>query len=79
MRRSALACAAPLLLVLLSLASCGGGRTEGDPAAVDNVLNQAIAREEAERQRLVLEARAREAVRVREMEQNAQNYAETPD
>ena len=71
--------AAALLAPALSLAACGPGDAESDPAAIDAHLNQAIAREEADRRQLVEKARAREAVRDGQMEQNAANYAAAPD
>ena len=71
--------AAALLLSSLLVAGCGRDEPEGDPAAIDAHLNAIVARDDAERARLVTEARAREAVRMREMEQNEQNYAEMPD
>ena len=61
-------------LLLLALASCGGGE-EADPAAIDAHLNQLIKDEAAERRRLVDEARVREAQRTREMEANVANYS----
>ncbi|HEX8528331.1 hypothetical protein [Allosphingosinicella sp.] len=66
----------PILAALLLLpAACGGGEPEADPAAIDNHLNQILAREEADREKLVAEARIREAVRESEMEQDAVNYS----
>ena len=62
-------------LVLLALAGCGRDDENGQAAAVDNHLNQIIAQEEQDRQNLIAEARAREALREREMEAKAANYA----
>lgn len=62
----------------LALASCGSGQPEADPAAVDSHLNQIVANEEAAKERLIEEARDREDVREREMEQREVNQAEPP-
>jgi hypothetical protein len=56
------------------LSGCGGDEAEADPAALDQAFNQIIANDQAERRRLVEEARDREDVRVREMEQRAGGY-----
>jgi hypothetical protein len=58
------------------LSGCGGGEAEADPAALDRAFNQIIANDQAERRRLVEEARDREEVREREMEQRAAGYDE---
>jgi hypothetical protein len=68
-----------LIALATSVSGCGREEPKSDPAAIDAHLKQAVAREEAERQRLVAEARVREEARMHETEQNAQNYAETPD
>ena len=67
------------LLLTLAAAGCGRGEPEPDNAAIDYTLNQLIANDEAEKQQLVEEARAREDVRENEMEQREDNYTETPD
>jgi len=61
--------------MVLGLAGCGGDDENGQAAAVDNHLNQILAQEEQDRQNLIADARAREAVREREMEAKAANYA----
>jgi hypothetical protein len=71
--------AAALLLSSLLVAACGSGEPKGDPAGIDATLNSLTARDEAEKANLIAAARAREEVREREMEQNAQNYQATPD
>ena len=69
------------LLIAAALAAPGCGRSEPapDPAALDAHFNNMIAEEEAERRRLIEEARDREDVRENEMEQRERNYAEAPD
>lgn len=62
-----------------ALQGCGDDGPKPDPAAVDAHLNRLIADEERERQRLVAAARAREAVRMRDTESNAQNSSEASD
>ena len=74
-RGGAMAVAAFALL----LASCGSGEAEADPQAVDAHLNRIVERDEAERRRLVEEARTREDVREREMEQRSGNDGEAAD
>lgn len=62
---------------LISLASaCGNDNSEPDNAVLDAHFNKIIADEEAERSRLVEEARDREDVREKEMEERSENYAE---
>lgn len=56
------------------LSGCGGDEAEADPAALDQAFNQIISNDQAERRRLVEEARDREEVREREMEQRAAGY-----
>ena len=63
-------------LLLLGLAGCARDEENGQAAAVDSHLNQIIAQEERDRQNLIEEARAREAVREQEMEAKTANYAE---
>lgn len=67
--RIEIACAA--LLAAIALGGCGRDDEEADPAALDQAFNQIIANDQAERRRLVEEARDREDVREREMEQRA--------
>ncbi|MEA3016157.1 MAG: hypothetical protein QOI38_879 [Sphingomonadales bacterium] len=62
------------LLIGIGLSGCGGEEAEADPAALDQAFNQIIANDQAERRRLVEEARDREEVREREMEQRAAGY-----
>lgn len=64
------------LLLTLPLAACGESEPKPDPAVIDQHLNEAIARDEAERRRLVEEARAREDVREEEMKEREANIAE---
>ena len=71
--------AAGALLLALLAPACGSGEPEADPAALNATLNAIVARDEAERANMIAESRAREAARMREMEQNAQNYAAMPD
>lgn len=59
------------LLLGLALGGCGRADEEADPAALDQAFNQIIANDQAERRRLVEEARDREEVREREMELRA--------
>jgi hypothetical protein len=73
-RRQALAAAA--LLLALGAAACGDQEPKADPAAVDKHLNKIIADEEAQKNRLVEEARDREDVRENEMEQRSENARE---
>ena len=61
-----------------ALAGCGS-EPRADPAAVDAHLNQIRAHEEAERQRLVAEARAREQVRMQETKERVENYTNTTE
>lgn len=68
-----------VLLAVPLLSGCARGEPEADPAAVDATLNRLVADDEARRQQLLAEARAREAAREREMARNEQNYAATPD
>ena len=65
---------AAALLATLALSGCGPDDAEADPAALDSAFNQIIANDQAERRRLVEEARDREEVREREMEQRAAGY-----
>ena len=71
--------AALLLAAALGASACGRGEPTPDPAALDAHFNNMIAEEEAERRRLVEEARDREDVRENEMEEREKNYAQTPD
>lgn len=71
--------AAGLLLSAALLGGCGSGEPKGDPAGIDATLNSLVARDEAEKANLIAAARAREEVRERETEQNAQNYQAAPD
>jgi len=64
------------LIVALPLAACGQSEPKPDPAVIDRHLNQLIAEEEAERRRLVEEARAREDVREQEMKQREADYTD---
>jgi len=59
------------LLAAIALSGCGADEDEADPAALDQTLNQIIVNDQMERRRLVEEARDREEVREREMEQRA--------
>ena len=61
-------------LMLLGLAACSRGDPEPDPVVLDQTFNNIIAEQEAQRARLVEEARIREAQRMREMEENATAY-----
>ncbi|HEX8654322.1 MAG TPA: hypothetical protein VF693_03755 [Allosphingosinicella sp.] len=56
------------------MSGCRGGEAEADPAALDQAFNQIIVNDQAERRRLVEEARDREEVREQEMEQRAAGY-----
>ena len=71
-RLAALAAAA----LALPLAACGRSEPTPDPAVIDQHLNNMIAQEEADRRRRVEEARAREDVREREMEQREADYGD---
>ena len=64
------------LILPLALVACGERQVQPDNAAIDRHLNQMIVEEEAERRRLIEEARDREEVREKEMEQRAANYSE---
>lgn len=59
-------------LALLVSSACGPDR-EPDPAALDRTLNNLIAEQEAERARLVEDARLREEQRAREVAERAAN------
>ena len=74
--------AALILSVAPALAACGESEPKPDPAVIDQHLNQLIAQDEAERRRLVEDARAREDVREQEMKQREANIvanASAPD
>lgn len=62
------------LLATIALSGCGTGEEEADPVALDQTLNQIIVNDQIERRRLVEEARDREEVREREMEQRAARF-----
>jgi len=64
------------LILALPLAACGETEPKPDPAVIDAHLNRLIADQEAERRRLVEEARAREDVREEEMAERESNFAE---
>jgi hypothetical protein len=76
--RSCTAAALPLLASVF-MTACGSREPKGDPAGIDATLNSLVARDEAERANLIAEARSREAERMRQSEDNAQNYQETQD
>ncbi|HYJ30063.1 MAG TPA: hypothetical protein VEW25_06955 [Allosphingosinicella sp.] len=61
------------LIFALPLVACGDREQKPDPEVIDQHLNRLIAQEEAERRRLVEEARVREDVREEEMEQRESN------
>ncbi|HEX8366701.1 MAG TPA: hypothetical protein VF603_15590 [Allosphingosinicella sp.] len=63
--------AALAVLATIAVSGCGAGEDEADPAALDQTFNQIIVNDQVERRRLVEEARDREEVREREMEQRA--------
>lgn len=63
-------------LLLAPLAACGESEPKPDPAIIDQHLNQLIAQDEAERRRLVEEARAREDVREAEIKERETNFVE---
>jgi len=67
------------VILPLALAACGERQPKPDNAAIDRHLNQMIVDEEAERRRLIEEARDREEVREREMEQREANYSNSSD
>jgi hypothetical protein len=71
--RSALPGAA--LLSLLALGACGEDEPKPDPAVLDEHFSNMIEAEEANKNRLVEEARDREDQRKQEMEQRAANYS----
>ena len=71
--------AAAALILPFAAGGCGGGEPEPDNAAIDRTLNQIIANEQANRERLVEEARDREDIREREMEQREENYGNAAD
>jgi hypothetical protein len=71
--RSALAGAA--LLSILALGACGEDEAKPDPAVLDEHFSNMIEAEEANKNRLVEEARDREDVRKQEMEQRAADYS----
>lgn len=73
-RLSAIALAG--LALALPLLACGESEPKPDPAVIDQHLNQLIAQDEAERRRLVEEARVREDVREEEMKEREANIAE---
>jgi hypothetical protein len=64
------------LLSVLLLCACSRSQPQPDPKVLDAHFNKIIADEEAERRRLVEEARDREDVREQEMEDRAENYSE---
>lgn len=59
-------------LALIASSGCGADR-EPDPAVLDRTLNNLIAEQEAERARLVEDARLREEQRAREVAERAAN------
>jgi hypothetical protein len=59
--------------------ACGSETVEPDNAALDAHFNRIIADDEAERRRLVEEARTREEVRAKEMEERRLDKANAPD
>jgi hypothetical protein len=74
LRRTAL-----LFAAALAAGGCGSDQPAPNNAALDAHFNNMIAEEKADQRRLIEEARDREDVREKEMEQREQNYAETPD
>jgi len=66
--------AALAVLAAIAVSGCGAGEDEADPAALDQTFNQIIVNDQVERRRLVEEARDREEVREREMEQRAARF-----
>jgi hypothetical protein len=65
----------PVVLAAFAV-GCGPSQPEPDPVVLDRHFNNMIAAEEAERARLVEEARAREDVRAREMDERRANFIE---
>jgi hypothetical protein len=61
------------LILALPLAGCGQQEQKPDPEVIDQHLNRLIAQEEADRRRLVEEARVREDLREEEMEKRESN------
>jgi uncharacterized lipoprotein YmbA len=66
---------AALLLAVSTAAGCSPGQPEPDPVALDRTLNNLIAAQDAERARLVEEARVREELREQEMDQRRNAYS----
>lgn len=64
------------LVLASALAACGEREPKPDAAVIDQHLNNMMAQEEAEQRRLVEEARQREDLREREMEQREANFSD---
>jgi flagellar motility protein MotE (MotC chaperone) len=71
--------AALILAAALAASACGRGTPEPDPAALDAHFNNIIAEDEAQKARLIEEARDREDVRENEMDRREENYAKQAD
>ena len=71
--------AALLLAAAVVVSGCGRSEPEPDPAALDAHFNNIIAEDEAQKARLIEEARDREDVRENEMDQREENYAQQAD
>lgn len=65
----------PMIALLLLASSACGSDAEPDPAALDRTLDNLIADQEAQRARLVEEARLREDQRELEMQRRAANHS----
>jgi hypothetical protein len=68
-----------LLAGAIAVSACNDGEPQPDPAALDAHYNRIIADQEAERRKLIEEARDREDVRENEMDAREENYANAAD